>query len=279
MKLNEIKSILSERNILLTKSLGQNFLHDQNQIKRIADAADIQPDEQILEIGPGLGPLTRELLNRQAKVTSVEIDKRLVEALEVLFENEPNFTLKHTDALAWLKKEPQNWSNWKLAANLPYSVGSPILIALALSEHPPKRMTATLQSEVVDRIVSPYNTKTYGVMTLLLQARFKATDKFKIPAGCFFPEPDVESSCVTLERYPEPLMTTDELKTYVQLVKLAFSQRRKIVWKLLKQRWKPEALEEAKTQLSLDPMVRAQAIKFEQFVDLAKLLSNLAVNS
>ena len=111
MKLSEIKSMLSDRNILLTKSLGQNFLHDQNQIKRIADAADIQPDEQILEIGPGLGPLTRELLNRQAKVTSIEIDKRLVEALEVLFENEPNFTLKHIDALAWLKKEPQNWSN------------------------------------------------------------------------------------------------------------------------------------------------------------------------
>lgn len=272
MKLNEIKSILADRNILLTKSLGQNFLHDQNQIKRIADAADIQPDEQILEIGPGLGPLTQELLDRQAKVTSVEIDKRLIEALQVLFENEPNLTLKHTDALAWLKKEPQDWSDWKLAANLPYSVGSPILIELALCKHPPKRMTATLQSEVVDRIVSPYNKKTYGVMTLLLRGRFQVTDRFKIPAGCFFPEPDVESSCVTLERHPSPLLTDEELKTYVQLIKLAFSQRRKIVWKLLKQRWNPEALESARTQLNLDPMVRAQAIPFEQFIELARKL-------
>ncbi|MBT5927821.1 MAG: ribosomal RNA small subunit methyltransferase A [Verrucomicrobia bacterium] len=272
MTLSEIKQLLLERDIRLTKSLGQNFLHDQNQIRRIADAAQIQPGEKILEIGPGLGPLTRELLARKAQVKALEVDRRLIESLEVLFENEPNLTLQHIDALAYLKKEKVDWSEWKLAANLPYSVASPILVELALSEHPPQRMTATLQSEVVDRIASAYNTKTYGVLTLLIQARFQTIERFKIPATCFFPEPDVESACVTLERRKESLLTNDALRTFVHLVKLGFSQRRKIIWKLLKQRWKPEVLKEAQKSLNLDPMIRAQAITFEQFVSLANFL-------
>lgn len=272
MTLTEIKQILLERNIRLTKSLGQNFLHDQNQIKRIADAAEVQPDERILEIGPGLGPLTRELLAREANVRALEIDQRLVEALNVLFENKPKLNLEHTDALAYLKKESFNWSEWKLVANLPYSVASPILVELALSKTPPRRMTATLQSEVVDRITSPHNTKTYGVLTLLIKANFESIDRFRIPASCFFPEPDVDSACVTLKRRQVPLLTEEALRTYVSLVKLAFSQRRKIVWKLLKQRWKTEQLEQAQKDLNLDPMIRAQAITFEQFVSLANHL-------
>ncbi len=272
MTLTEIKQLLLERDIRLTKSLGQNFLHDQNQIRRIADAAQIQASEKILEIGPGLGPLTRELLNRKAKVRALEIDQRLVNALGVLFENESNLSVEHVDALALLKKDQTDWSEWKLAANLPYSVASPILVELALAEHPPKRMTATLQSEVVDRITSQHNTKTYGVLTLLLQVNFETVEKFRIPPTCFFPEPDVESSCVTLKLRDKKLLTREALATYVTLVKLAFSQRRKVVWKLLKQRWKPEQLEQAQKHLDLNPMVRAQAVTFEQFVSLANFL-------
>ena len=272
MTLTEIKQTLLERNILLTKSLGQNFLHDQNQIRRIADAAQIQPGDKVLEIGPGLGPLTRELLKRKAQVRALEVDRRLVEALKILFENESNLSLQHIDALAFLKTEKLDWSDWKLAANLPYSVASPILVELALSEKPPQRMTATLQSEVVDRITSTHNIKAYGVLTLLIQAQFESVERFRIPATCFFPEPDVESSCITLKRRHELLLNSEELMTYVKLVKLAFSQRRKIVWKLLKQRWKPEQLEEARAALDLDPMIRAQAITFDQFVALTKRL-------
>ena len=274
MTLSEIKHILRERNIRLTKSLGQNFLHDQNQIKRIADAAEIQPGEKVLEIGPGLGPLTRELLARKAQVRALEIDQRLIEPLTILFETSPNLTLEHVDALRLLKKETFDWSDWKLAANLPYSVASPILVELALSKHAPRRMTATLQSDVVDRITSAHNTKSYGVLTLLIKAHFESIDRFRIPATCFFPEPDVESACVTLARRPKALLTDAAMITYVSLVKLAFSQRRKIVWKLLRQRWKSEQLEQAQKQLNLDPMVRAQAITFEQFVSLANFLTH-----
>jgi 16S rRNA (adenine1518-N6/adenine1519-N6)-dimethyltransferase len=274
MTLTEIKQILLERNIRLTKSLGQNFLHDQNQIKRIADAAQIQPGEKVLEIGPGLGPLTRELLAREAQVKALEIDQRLIESLKILFENNPNLTLENIDALAFLKKESFDWSDWKLAANLPYSVASPILVELALSKHPPIRMTATLQSEVVDRITAVHNTKSYGVLTLLIKANFESIDRFRIPATCFFPEPEVESACVTLQRRQNPLFAQEALVTYVKLVKLAFSQRRKIVWKLLKQRWKPEQLAQAQKHLKLDPMIRAQAITFEEFVSLANFLHN-----
>ena len=135
-------------------------------------------------------------------------------------------------------------------------------------------MTATLQSEVVDRITSAHNTKSYGVLTLLIKAHFESIDRFRIPATCFFPEPDIESSCVTLARRPKALLTDEAMTTYVSLVKLAFSQRRKIVWKLLRQRWKSEQLVQAQKELNLDPMVRAQAITFEQFVSLANFLTH-----
>jgi 16S rRNA (adenine1518-N6/adenine1519-N6)-dimethyltransferase len=272
MKLSEIKATLADRGILLTKSLGQNFLHDQNQIRRIVDAADLREGEQILEIGPGLGPLTGALLERQVRLTSIEIDRRLVEFLGDRFQSEPLLTLLHADALEWLRTTARDWSDWKLVANLPYSVGSPTLIELALMAHPPRRMTATLQAEVVDRILASCNTRAYGIMTLLILVSYEPMGRFKIPATCFFPEPDVESSCVTLERRAKPLLDEGQRATYVKLVKLAFSQRRKIVWKLLKQRWKPELLEAIRIDLDLDPMVRAQALSLEQFVALARRL-------
>src|SRR5208282_3992031 len=143
-----MRELLSARGIQLTKSLGQNFLHDANQLRRIVEAAELSENDKVMEIGPGLGPLTELLLEKSGEVLAIEKDGRLVEFLRERFGLEfrlqpaghasakppeggtPNLQLLHADALELLKREPCDWRDWKLVANLPYSVASPILVEL-----------------------------------------------------------------------------------------------------------------------------------------------------
>src|SRR5438477_11364217 len=134
MKLSEMRELLTREDIQLTKSLGQNFLHDGNQLRRIIDAAELSKSDKVLEIGPGLGPLTELLLQNAGEVFAIEKDGRLVEVLTKRFETSSHFRLLHDDALEYLKREPHDWRDWKLVANLPYSVASPILVELAQGE-------------------------------------------------------------------------------------------------------------------------------------------------
>ena len=120
MTLSEMREVLAKRDLQLTKSLGQNFLHDGNQLRRIVAAANLQPTDQVLEIGPGLGPLTGMLLVEAGTVLAIEMDRRLVEFLKERFAGTTNLTLLHDDALGYLRREPRDWQDWKLVANLPY---------------------------------------------------------------------------------------------------------------------------------------------------------------
>jgi len=276
MKLSEMRDLLTKRDIQLTKSLGQNFLHDAHQLQRIANAGKLSPGDKILEIGPGLGPLTELLLAQTSQVFAIEKDGRLVEVLQERFgspEYAGKLELLHADALELLKHEPRDWSDWKLVANLPYSVASPILVELACGARAPQRIAVTLQLEVAQRLMAQADDDDYGILTLLVQIDFKPVEWFKIPAGCFYPAPDVDSACVSLERRPEPLLPAALRPTYVRLVKLAFSQRRKMMLKLLKQEWPKEKLEAVFTQLGISHFERAEKLTLEQFVALTKLLA------
>src|SRR5882724_3041306 len=117
MKLSEMREVLTRRDIHLTKSLGQNFLHDVNQLQKIVEAAELSKADKVLEIGPGLGPLTELLLEKAGEVLAIEMDRRLVEVLHERFASTKNLELLHDDALAFLKDEPRDWSDWKLVAN------------------------------------------------------------------------------------------------------------------------------------------------------------------
>ena len=297
MKLTEMRDLLTKRDIQLTRSLGQNFLHDGNQLRRIVDAAKIQPTDKILEVGPGLGPLTELLLEKADEVLAVEMDARLVDFLcerfgaekqsDDILKNtlagppaaggEPKqlgaFHLLHDDALAFLKREPRNWSDWKLVANLPYSVASPILVELAAGPRAPKIIVATLQLEVAKRLMAQADDDDYGILTLLVQLDFAPREWFKIPPGCFFPSPDVDSACVILERRTQPLLPEEQRETFRKLVKKAFSQRRKMMLKLLKQDWPKEKLEAAFAGLNISLMERAEKLSLEQFVSLTQVLA------
>lgn len=342
MTLTQMRELLAKRQIQLTKSLGQNFLHDGNQLRRIVDAAGLTKADKVLEIGPGLGPLTELLVERAGEVFAIEKDGRLAEFLcerfglesgtaenagepsprpspigwerenvddtvetqvvpdsiqrgikqppllgerdgvradessdgELVDEVEPpNFYLLHDDALHFLKHEKRDWSDWKLVANLPYSVASPILVELAAGAHAPKMIVATLQLEVAKRLMAGADDDDYGVLTLLVQLDFEPCGLFKIPSDCFFPAPEVDSACVTLRRRAEPLLAEEQRETFRRVVKRAFSQRRKMMMKLLKQDWPKEKLDAAFVELKISPQERAEKLGLEQFVKLTKLFT------
>ncbi len=336
MTLTEMRSLLVKRDIQLTRSLGQNFLHDGNQLRRIVDTAQLTPADKVLEIGPGLGPLTELLLEKAGEVLAIEMDARLVEFLCERFnlatqagevpaltpalspeerenvsdasvnptipdssqrgnENPPlpgeragvradkpvedtnspdNLFLIHDDALAYIKREARDWSDWKLVANLPYSVASPILVELAAGPRAPKMIVATLQLEVAKRLMAQADDDDYGILTLLVQIDFEPRGSFKIPPECFFPSPDVDSACVCLVRRATPLLPENLRPAFVKIVKRGFSQRRKMMLKLLKQDWAADKLAAAFAELKISPQERAEKLSLEQFVELTKLLTN-----
>ena len=276
MKLNEMKQILASDQIQLTKSLGQNFLHDANQLRRIVEAAALEPTDRVLEIGPGLGPLTELLTARAGGVLAIEKDRRLVEFLHKRFGAVSNLSLLHGDGLDYLRREQRDWSDWKLVSNLPYSVASPILVELAQAAQCPRRLVATLQLEVAQRIGARAGDDDYGVLSLLMQLHYEPQGLFKIPADCFFPVPEVDSACVVLVRREQPLLPAGLHRTFVRVVKLGFSQRRKMMLKLLKQDWPADKLAASFEKLQLAPQIRAERVTLEQFVQLTNLLHRAA---
>lgn len=273
MKLSEMRRWLEERNIQLTKSLGQNFLHDENQLERIVRAGNLEPDDQVLEIGPGLGPLTEKLLARAGKVLAIEKDARLVAVLAERFASEPRLTVIQADALDWLRESDRDWSQWKVIANLPYSVASPLLVELAEKNECPALLVVTLQLEVARRLVADADADDYGVLSLLVQLQFLPGELFRVPPGCFFPEPEVHSACVTLTRRKQDLLRTEQRTTFKKIVKQAFSQRRKMMFKLLKHSWSSDRLAAAFGNLGMDERVRAEKVSLEQFVALTRELA------
>jgi len=273
MTLSEMRSILAAGDIRLTKSLGQNFLHDQNQLQKIAAAAEITSADKVLEIGPGLGPLTELLLASAGEVLAIEMDQRLVEFLRQKYGAATNLKLIHDDALTFLRREQTDWSDWKLVANLPYSVASPILVELSEAEGSPRKIVVTLQSEVAERIAARAGEDDYGILSLLVQIRYEPKASFKIPAACFFPAPDVDSTCIILNRRDVPLLGPEESQLFKRIVKRAFSQRRKMMLKLLKQDWPKEKLESAFAELAISVQTRAEQVSLENFVALTTRLT------
>jgi 16S rRNA (adenine1518-N6/adenine1519-N6)-dimethyltransferase len=241
------------------------------------------------------------LLENAGEVLAIEKDARLVEFLREWFKVSegrvtrvpnfetpitqkkqglaelapPKFSLLHADALEFLRREPHDWSDWKLVANLPYSVASTIFVELAQSPQRLERMVATLQLEVAHRLMARAGDEDYGVLTLLLQLDYELRDWFKIPASCFFPAPDVDSACVVLIRRAEPLLPESQRATFVKIVKRAFSQRRKMMLKLLREDWPAEKLTPAFEELNISSQERAEKLCLEQFVALTgRLFSN-----
>jgi 16S rRNA (adenine1518-N6/adenine1519-N6)-dimethyltransferase len=272
MNKTDIRETLDEESIRLTKSLGQNLLHDQNVLRRIAKAGDLSPTDNVLEIGPGLGALTAHLLPVVGQLKAIETDRRLEARLRKRFDGEPHFELHHTDALKFFQQPDADWSDWKLISNMPYSVASPLLVDLAAMPYGPERLVVTLQLEVAQRLCAVPGTKEYSKLTLLVGCRYEPGEMFRISPHCFFPEPRVDSACLTFHRRAEPLFVDELYQPFKTVVKRAFSQRRKMMRKNLKGGWPDDKIDAAMTTLGLDEKIRAEKVTLEQFVELTQRL-------
>ena len=258
---------------MLTKSLGQTFMHDQNQLRKIVGLANLTPDDQVIEIGPGLGPLTGLMLQTAGHVTAIETDRRLVKLLEERFCEQGNLELQHADALKVIRRTEFDWSAHKLVANLPYSIASPLLIDLAASAGRPRTMIVTLQLEVVRRMLAGPDSREYGVLALLIGLHYTTGEWFTIPRGSFYPEPNVDSGCIELLRRETQLLPPGLCPVFKKITKRVFSERRKKMIKLLKRDWPEAAVEEAFDALGLDDQIRAERVTLEQFAQITQHLS------
>ena len=253
------------------KSLGQNFLRDPHYLARIADCAQVGPEDQVLEIGPGLGHLTRVLTQRARRVLAIEVDDRLIPHLEKEFSDAPNFELHHADALEY--DYGRLAGRWKVVANLPYYISTPIIQKLIARRGTFISLTLMLQKEVAARIASPPGGKEYGYLSVLVQFHTLPRIEFKVPPGAFAPRPEVDSAVITLALRDRPAVAVRDEAFFIRVIKAAFSQRRKTLRNALKQLDLPkEKMEAVGEATGIDLGRRAETLSVEEFGKLADFL-------
>jgi len=253
------------------KSLGQNFLRDPHYLKKIADAARIGAEDRVLEIGPGLGHLTRVLTERAEKVLAIEVDDRLIPHLQEEFGTARNFELVHADALEY--DFTTLTGRWKVVANLPYYISTPIIQKLIKHRSTFISLTLMLQKEVAERIASPPGSKEYGYLSVLVQYYTVPRIEFKVPPGSFTPQPEVDSMVITLFLREEPAVLVRDEAFFIRVIKAAFSQRRKTLRNALKQLEVPkEKMESVLNDTGIDLGRRAETLTVEEFGRLADFL-------
>jgi len=218
-------AILKRYGLRADKGLGQNFLQDPFALEKIADAAGIEPGDSVLEIGPGLGSLTRYLALSARQVIAVELDAELLPPLRSILKPHANVRLVHGDILKLSPSELINQPNYIVAANIPYYLTSAIIRHLLEHEPRPRRMVLTLQKEVAERICAAPGD--LSLLALSVQVYGNPAITGRIPAGAFYPAPKVDSAILRLDIYESPLIPHEQLGTFFKLIKAGFSQKRK----------------------------------------------------
>ena len=253
-------------------SWGQNFLGDAHALGQIAEAALLRPGEPVIELGPGLGHLTRVLLATGAKVTAVERDRDLVRVLEAL--KLPNLTLVAGNAAETDFAKTAGADQVVVVGNLPYHLSSSILFeVLDQADHVP-RAVFTLQLEVVNRIAAPPGGRENGILSVMLGVRYEVEKVFNLPRGLFHPPPAVDSAVARLTRRPKPLAEVTDEARFRRLVKAGFAHRRKTLLNSLKADAAFGALDlpAALARAGLDGGRRAETLAVEEFAALERAL-------
>lgn len=232
-----VRSIMRRYNISCRKSLGQNFLVDLNIIKKILHSAELGADDLVLEIGPGLGALTVQAAQKAGKVLAVEIDRGLLPALAEILEGAGDVEIIEGDALKTdfdlLAEEKtgglfgRNGQKYKLVANLPYYITSPLLMHLLTNRFNFSLAIVMVQLEVAERLTAGPGTKQYGALSVAVQFFTESSILFRVPRNVFYPVPDVDSAVVRLTPRALPAVTVRDEEVFFKVVKAAFSRRRK----------------------------------------------------
>lgn len=259
------------------KSLGQNFLVDRHIIDKIINSASIAPQDAVLEIGPGRGALTEHLVQLSGRLVLVEFDHALAAALAERYRNEPKVTVVDADILAvdlvnLLGAAP---AAWKVVANLPYNISSPVLFKLLENRALFSRMVLMLQREVGERLVAAPGCSDYGVTTALLGLWFDMQREFIVSPGCFHPRPKVDSAVISFVPLPKPRMEVGNEETYRRVVKGAFAMRRKTLANCLKatKLAEPDELNRVLHDCGIDGQRRGETLSLEEFALISRYLS------
>ena len=283
---NETRAALDRLALQPSKALGQNFLVDRNIVGLIVEAARLRADDTVLEIGPGLGALTELLLEHAGRVIAIEKDGRLYEFLRERFGRRQHLHLVHADALEFDlntlaslpdSTAPSSGASFKVVANLPYSVATPVMQRLIDSPLRPPRMVFTIQREVADRLTAQPRTKDYGALTLSTQLYYEVHREHVISPRCFIPPPAVESAVVSLRLAPHPQLEPPLEAPFKKLVRAAFGQRRKMLRGVLPKAatgvaMTSPALEAALEHIGAPPTARGEELSLAQWLLLTREL-------
>ena len=265
MTLTETRRALEGLGTVPTKSLGQNFLHDQNLARTIVSHLDIQPGDHIVEIGPGLGALTGLLADAATRLTVIEKDARLVPHLQSVFAAS-HISIHHMDALDFDLRSLWGYGPVKVVGNLPYYISSPLIAKYSSALSPASMLVLTLQLELAQRLGASRGSKDYGAMTICVGRRWGIRFERKLPASVFHPRPKVDSAVITMRRKTRAELQPINEEVFESLVRRGFSSRRKQLHNLLPE-LRPD-WESLCARIGVAPGCRAEELSLEQWESL-----------
>ncbi len=248
--------------------LGQNFLYDPSILRRLIHVARLSPEDTVVEIGPGPGRLTKMLAERVKRVIAIELDAELYERLVNELSGYKNIEIVHGDAL---KYHYETLKEFKVVANIPYYITTPIIFRLFEYRKRLISITITVQKEVAERIVAGPGGKEYGVLSLMVQYYGKPELKFIVPRGAFRPVPRVDSAVIHIEIFKRPPVSVKDECLFFKLIRTAFTKRRKTIANALK--GLNRDVKETLLKLGIEPSRRPETLSIEEFAGLADAMS------
>jgi 16S rRNA (adenine1518-N6/adenine1519-N6)-dimethyltransferase len=251
----------------MKRPFGQHFLFDPNILKKIIASAGVTREDTVVEIGPGLGTLTKFLSFYAKKIIAIEIDKRLIEKLDGILASCSNVELIQADAMKFPYDTIEG--KFKVVANIPYYITTPLLFRLLEFKEKITGMTLLMQKEVAKRITASHGSKDYGVLSISAQFYARPELKFTVSKKAFVPPPEVDSAVVHFEVSPSPLFQVSDEKLFFDIVRTAFSQRRKTISNSLK---KFEGIGDALADSGIDPGQRPEKLSITDFARIANVL-------
>lgn len=271
------RDIVNKYGFRFSKKLGQNFLIDDSVLEDILDSSNVSNKDLIIEIGPGVGTLTRELLKRAEVVYAVELDLNLIPILQEELKDFSNFKLIHGDALKVDFNEIiGDRDNVKFVANLPYYVTTPIISRILNENYNFKSLTIMIQKEVGERIASDPGCKEYGALSILVQYYCNVHIVRRVSPSSFIPSPKVDSIVINMEKLNEPRVKVKDKNLFFKIVRFSFNMRRKTLWNALKSlKMSKTDMELAFEKSNIDPKRRGETLSIKEFGKLSDCIYEL----
>ena len=262
--------------IKMSKKLGQNFLIKRGIVDEIVHAAELTPGEPVLEVGPGIGTLTQGLAQSGADVTAIELDRRLLEVLDTTLASYDNVRIVHGDVLKLDVPTIMNHKPFKVVANLPYYITTPIIMSLLESKLPIERLVVMVQKEVALRMVAKPGTKDYGALSVAVQYYTEPDIVLDVPPKSFLPAPAVTSSVIRCVLRDKPPVDVIDEKLFFRVVKAGFAQRRKTFANTMKTTGlSKDRIEELLAKANIDGQRRGETFTLQEFADIANAWASL----